>query len=225
VSAPKSHFELAQDARRHLLLAGGIGVTPILSMARRLASVAAEFELHYCARSAARMAFRDDILSSPLAACAHFYVGEEGRRLDLQRLFNRVERETHVYACGPRRFIEAALGAARERGWPEARLHWEHFAGLAVHSRDDREFEVALARTRRIVRVEKGRTIVQALAAAGVRVPVSCEQGVCGTCITRVLDGEPDHRDSFFTAEERAANDQLTPCCSRAKSARLVLDL
>lgn len=227
VSAPKNHFPLAAQARRSLLLAGGIGVTPILCMAEHLARSGADFEMHYCTRSVARMAFRDRILGSRFASRVrmHFEDGPAEQRLDIRALLSQPEANTHVYVCGPRGFIEAVLSTARAQGWPEPQLHYEFFAAEVVHADADCDFEVQLARSGHVIVVRKDITVARALQAAGVTVPVSCEQGVCGTCLTRVLEGTPDHRDSFLTADERAANDRFTPCCSRAKTRRLVLDL
>lgn len=155
----------------------------------------------------------------------HLDDGPAEQRLDIQALLAQPESQTHVYVCGPRGFMDAVLDTARAQGWPEAQLHYEFFSAEVVHADTDCEFEVRLARSGRVIRVGKDLTVVQALEAAGVAVPVSCEQGVCGTCLTRVLEGTPDHRDSFLTPDERAANDQFTPCCSRAKTRQLVLDL
>jgi vanillate O-demethylase ferredoxin subunit len=117
------------------------------------------------------------------------------------------------------------LGTARAAGWPEAQLHYEFFGAEVAKSEADAGFEVQLASSGRVIAVGADQTVVQALERAGVVVPTSCEQGVCGTCLTRVLEGECDHKDMFLTPEEQAANDQFLPCCSRSKSARLVLDL
>ena len=122
-------------------------------------------------------------------------------------------------------FMDAMLAAARDAGWPEERLHREYFSATPVDTSGDGSFEVQIASTGAVIRVEPNRSVVAALAAAGIEVPTSCEQGVCGTCLTRVLEGTPDHRDMYLTPQEQARGDQFTPCCSRAKSARLVLDL
>jgi cytochrome P450/ferredoxin-NADP reductase len=225
VSAPKNHFALARDARRSLLLAAGIGITPILAMAQTLAREEADFELHYCTRSPERMAFHDRIRRSPFASRVSMYFSA-AQRLDVGALLAAAPRaDTHLYVCGPKRFMDAVLAAARAQGWPESQLHYEFFAAEVIHSDSDTAFEVKLARSGRVIKVTRERTVLQALADAGVAVPSSCEQGVCGTCLTRVLQGVPDHRDLYLTPDERAANDQFTPCCSRAKSATLVLDL
>ena len=227
ISAPKNHFALAHDATEHLLLAGGIGITPLLCMAERLAVTGAAFALHYATRSRARTAFADRIAASSFAPRVHFHVddGDAAQRLDLARVLAAPRPGRHLYVCGPQGFMEAVLGGARAAGWPESQLHWEFFGAAPTAGADDGGFEVQLASSGRVIAVAAGQRVTQALEAAGVIVPTSCEQGVCGTCLTRVLDGVPDHRDLYLTPEEQAAGDQFTPCCSRAKSARLVLDL
>jgi vanillate O-demethylase ferredoxin subunit len=226
ISAPKNHFALAHDATEHLLLAGGIGITPLLCMAERLAVTGAAFTLHYATRSRARTAFVDRIAASPFAArVQHHYDGEPAQRLDLTRLLAAPRPGRHLYVCGPQGFMDAVLSTARAVGWPEAQLHWEFFGAAPTASADDGSFEVQLASSGRVILVGQDQSVAQALEAAGVIVPTSCEQGVCGTCLTRVLDGVPDHRDLYLTPEEQATGDQFTPCCSRARSARLVLDL
>jgi len=127
--------------------------------------------------------------------------------------------------CGPQGFIAHVLDAAKAQGWPAAQLHVEYFGTAAVDTSGDRAFDVRLASTGRVLTVPADKTVIAALAEHGVDIPYSCEQGVCGTCLTRVLDGVPDHRDLYLTEQEQAANDQFTPCCSRARTPVLVLDL
>ena len=228
IGAPRNLFALhPQRPARHLLLAGGIGITPLLAMARQLAREGADFELHYCARSRDRMAFADLLQSMPWASQVHLHLdGEAGKgSLDMAGLLGTPQQDLHLYVCGPKGFMDAALGQARASGWDESRLHYEFFAGEAAQREGDAGFEVEIASTGQVVRVAPEQTVVQALAAIGVEVQTSCEQGVCGTCLTRVLSGEPEHRDMYLTEDEQAACDQFLPCCSRAKSPRLVLDL
>jgi vanillate monooxygenase ferredoxin subunit len=227
ISAPKNHFALAHEAQESLLLAGGIGITPILCMAQRLSVAGAHFELHYGARSRERMAFHDRIARSSFADCTafHFDDGDERQKMNLDALLAAPHGGKHLYVCGPKGFMDAALAKARASGWGEPQLHYEFFSAEVVKSASDGSFEVKLASSGRRILVGKDETVVQALAAAGVLVQTSCEQGVCGTCLTRVLEGEPDHRDMYLTPEEQASNEQFLPCCSRAKSACLVLDL
>ncbi len=228
VSEPRNRFQLATSARRSLLLAGGIGVTPILCMAERLAQIGADFEMHYCTRSRARTAFLDRIHRSSFSDRIHYHFdsGPEDRKLRAAIVLADPSPDTHLYVCGPSGFIEHILRTAEDIGWTSDCVHREYFlAPGSALGPADRPFNVKLARSGRVVSVSPERTIAQALADNEIYVPVSCEVGVCGTCLTRVLEGEPDHRDSFLTDLERARNDQMTLCCSRAKTFLLVLDL
>ncbi len=227
ISEPKNHFPLAHEAKRSLLLAGGIGVTPILCMAERLAAAGADFEMHYCTRSPQRTAFRERIAASPFSNKVVFHFDDDPakQRLDIPALLAAQTTGTHVYVCGPKGFMEAVLDSARASGWPESHLHYEFFSAEPVKSDADASFDVRLASSGRTITVPADKSVVQALYEAGVEIPISCEQGVCGTCLTRVLEGAPDHRDQYLTPEEQTANDQFTPCCSRSKSPLLVLDL
>lgn len=227
ISAPKNHFPLIHGATRSLLMAGGIGVTPILCMAERLASCGAPFEMHYCTRSRERTAFRERIAVSSFASKVQFHFDDEdaSQRVDLAALLAKPEPGVHLYVCGPKGFMDATLATARAAGWPSDQLHYEFFSADVTSSESDQSFEVKVASSGRIVVVPKDKSVVVALAAAGIEIPTSCEQGVCGTCLTRVLEGEPDHKDLFMTPEEQALNDQFTPCCSRSKTPLLVLDI
>jgi vanillate monooxygenase ferredoxin subunit len=227
ISTPKNHFPLASDAKHSLLLAGGIGVTPLLCMAERLAIMGADFQMHYCTRSEERTAFMQRIRQSSFARQVHFHHddGAAMQKLDLAELLETPQPGMHIYVCGPKGFMDAALTLARAAGWPAHQLHYEFFGAEVAKSDTDASFAVKLASSGRIVLVPHDMTVAQALAKAGVEVQTSCEQGVCGTCLTRVLEGEPDHKDMYLTPEEQAANDQFTPCCSRSKTPVLVLDL
>jgi vanillate monooxygenase ferredoxin subunit len=223
ISPPRNHFALAAEATHSLLFAGGIGITPILSMALALSATGAGFELHYSARSAERAAFLDWLMSLPFADKVHRY--HAGARLDAPTALGTPRPGTHVYVCGPQRYIDAVLTAARQTGWPEHQLHWEHFGADITPRAGDSAFTVRLARSSRDVEVGVGVTVVEALRERGIEIDTSCEQGVCGTCLTRVLSGTPDHRDQYLTPAEQQANDQFTPCCSRSRTQLLVLDL
>jgi vanillate monooxygenase ferredoxin subunit len=226
ISAPRNHFPL-HHGERSLLLAGGIGVTPLLCMAQRLASIGADFELHYCTRSPERTAFRHEIAASPFAGRVHFHFddGPPAQKLQLDPLLATPGPGTHLYVCGPAGFIAHVTDFAKTRGWPTEQVHLEYFAAAPQDHSADGPFEVKIASSGRSYPVAAGQSVVQALREHGIEIMTSCEQGVCGTCITRVLDGVPDHRDLYFTDEEKAMNDQFTPCCSRAASPTLVLDL
>lgn len=228
ISAPRNHFPLVENARRYRLFAGGIGITPVLAMAEHLAASGHDFVLHYCARSVGRMAFAARIRTGPVGARAafHFDDGAAEQKLDLDVALGAPQDGNHVYVCGPGGFMDWVLSGARSRGWPEAQLHKEYFSAPAqpATAKDD-AFEVQIGRGGAIHAVPAGRSVVEVLAENGIEIPVSCEQGVCGTCLTRVLDGTPAHRDVYLTDQEKAANDYFTPCCSRSRSGRLVLDL
>ena len=227
ISAPRNHFALAEQACHHLLLAGGIGVTPILAMAQHLSSTGASFAMHYCTRSAARTAFVELLRSAPFNTSVqfHFDDGESEQRFDVDAALDEAPADSHLYVCGPRGFMDAVLNAARERKWPEARLHYEFFNASIEPSSTDTAFKVQIASSGAVIDVPANSTVIAALAAHGVDVMTSCEQGVCGTCLTRVLEGCPDHRDAYLTDEEKAAGDQFLPCCSRSLTPVLVLDL
>ena len=226
ISAPRNLFALA-DAPRSLLLAGGIGVTPILAMAEALSAQGAQFALHYCARSPERMAFRDRIAASRFADVSHLYfdTGDGARKLDLPALLASLDRSTHIYFCGPAGFIAHVQACAAQQQWPADQLHLEYFGAVVEQAAGDQPFEVRIKSTGAAYTIPVGVTVMKVLQDAGVFVPASCEQGVCGTCLTRVLEGVPDHRDQYLTEEEQAANDQFTPCCSRSKTPTLLLDL
>ncbi|MES2262748.1 MAG: PDR/VanB family oxidoreductase [Pseudomonadota bacterium] len=226
ISYPRNHFELV-PAGRTLLFAGGIGVTPILCMAERLAHIEADFEMHYCSRSPERTAFVARINESRLVNRVkfHFDDGAPIAKLDLPGLLAQQDSDVHLYVCGPKGFIDFVIGTAKSMGWPQERLHLEYFAGAAQDTASNGAFDVQIASSGKVYSVGPTQTVIEVLAEHGIELPVSCEQGVCGTCITRVLDGAPDHRDMYFTDEEKRRNDQFTPCCSRALSKKLVLDL
>ncbi|MGU7784192.1 PDR/VanB family oxidoreductase [Burkholderia sp. PU8-34] len=243
VSAPRNHFPLDPGAAHSVLLAGGIGITPLLSMAAYLVETGQSFELHYCARERARAAFLDRLDTPALEARTRLWFDDDpaGRRIDFAQVLANPAPRTHLYVCGPGGFIDAALAAAAQAGWSAANVHREYFGATGVGAAGkgaagsgasdpapndgDRAFQVSLAQSGCVVDVPAGTSIVEALRSSGIEVPVSCEQGVCGTCLTRVLSGTPDHRDVYLTDDERAANDQILPCCSRAVTPVLVLDI
>jgi vanillate O-demethylase ferredoxin subunit len=228
ISEPRNLFALAHGASRSLLFAGGIGVTPILCMAERLAQISAPFQLHYCARSAASVAFAERIRTSSFAGQAHLHFDDQPQtRLDAAAALAGYRAGDHLYVCGPGGFMAFVLEQARQAGWPEESLHREYFAAqpASANELEAGSFEVVLASSGRALLVPADRTVAEVLVESGIDLPLSCEAGICGTCLTRVLEGEPEHRDMFLTPAEQALNDQFTPCCSRSRSPRLVLDL
>lgn len=227
ISAPKNHFPLAAQAPHHLLLAGGIGITPLLAMAEQLHRNGQSFTLHHCTRSRERTPFVERLATTPFASRVqhHFDDGAAAQKLDIEATLQAAPAGAHLYVCGPQGFMDAVLAAGRTAGWPEERLHREYFAAAPIDHSNDGRFELELASSGRVIPVRADQSALAALLEAGLDIPMSCEQGVCGTCLTRVKSGVPDHRDQYLTPEEQAANDQFLPCCSRARTPRLVLDL
>lgn len=227
ISQPANHFPLDEKAPHHVLMAGGIGVTPMLAMARSLRRSGASSEFHYASRSRDRAAFAELLASGAMGPDVHLYFdAEPQKKLEIARVLNDAPPGSHVYVCGPAGFIEAVRSTAKQLGWSGDRVHFELFAAAPqVSALPAGTFEVRLARRDITLPVPADKSVLDVLNAAGLGIDSSCEQGICGVCVTRVLAGEPDHRDMFFTDEEHARNDCFTPCCSRSKSPLLVLDL
>ncbi len=226
VSKPSNNFALCEEAGHSLLIAGGIGITPLLSMARRLDALGRSFELVYAARTRSAAAFLDEIealrSNGHIGVCLDFDDERSGRVFDLAAIARQAPAQAHLYCCGPQPMLEAFETATAGR--PADHVHVEYFQAKDPPAIAG-GFEVKLARSNRTIAVEAGKTILDALLDAGVAANHACSEGVCGTCETRVIDGIPDHRDQFLSKEEHAANKTMMICCSGAKSATLVLDL
>ncbi|NTH16720.1 oxidoreductase [Agrobacterium rhizogenes] len=227
ISPPRNHFELDIADDHYILLAGGIGLTPILSMAAELHRQSRSFEVHYCARSRGSAAFLSHLNSAEYSGrvFCHFDDEDNGQKLDPAKLFSRVHKARQLYVCGPKGFMDWIVGSAEQAGIENARIHREYFTAAPQENREAGTFEVVIASTGQTFIIPPEKSIVRVLEENGVEVLVSCEQGICGSCITTILEGTPDHRDSVLTEGERQAGTLFTPCCSRAKTARLVLDL
>ena len=224
LSQPRNNFTLHENADLSILIAGGIGITPLLSMIRRLDALGRPWRLVYAARNRLAAAFLDEIdaLRSKAQSNVQIDLDDErsGRVFDLPDVVRRAPLGAHLYCCGPVPMLEAFTRATADRS--ADRVHVEYFqADAAIEG----GFDVRLARSSRTVPVEAGKTILNALLDAGIAVNYSCMEGSCGTCETRVLEGVPDHRDHFLSTDERAANKTIMICCSGARSRTLVLDL
>lgn len=229
VSIPRNHFELEPDASRYVFVAGGIGITPIMAMIAHVCTAKRDFRLYYCARTPERAAFAD-VLRQYVErgqAALHFDGGDPERCLNLKEILRHYQPGTHLYYCGPGGFLKAVDEATAH--WPAQSRHSERFsapeqkAGSFFSMQAETEFEVKLAKTRKCFKVRPGESIVHVLQANGVDVDVSCQQGYCGTCMTRYLAGEPQHRDSVLDDEDR--REFMMICCSRSRTPELVLDL
>jgi len=222
VSEPRNAFALDERAGAHLLIAGGIGITPILSMVRRLASIEAPFRLFYCTRSPQTTAFRDELCASGLGSrvTIHHDHGDPERSFDLWPLFEKPTRE-HVYVCGPRPMLETVRDMTGH--WPSSSIHFESFIDAAAAALpEDRTFTVVLAKSGERIEVPAGVSILEAMRARGHEAASSCESGTCATCRTRLLEGEADHRDLVLAEHEKAT--QIMICVSRARSPEIVID-
>lgn len=226
INAPRNDFQLDERARSYLFIAGGIGITPILAMMRRLNTLHADYMLHYCARSPEQAAFLGELSREPFAArvVLHFDGGDLARGLDVGSLLRSATGGTHVYCCGPPGLMAAVKAAGAH--WPAGRVHFEYFADApAKASEGDEAFEIEVASTGAVHPVPGGKSILDVLIGNGHHLDSSCRHGTCGTCILKVLEGVPDHRDSVLDEDEKSSNTMIAICCSRSKSPRLKLDL
>lgn len=223
-SPPINDFPLHEDAPLSIFIAGGIGVTPFVSMATRLNALGRGWQLHYAARSPQRapclqalhaLARREDALQVR-------FTGDGRGRFDLAAIVRDAPPGAHLYCCGPGGMIDDFLTAAANV--PPQQVHVERFSA-SQQAAVEQQYEVVLARSGRSLTVEQGRTLLDTLLDADVPVQYACSQGVCGTCCTPVLEGRPDHRDDYLTDEEKAGNRAIMICCSGSLTPRLVLDL
>lgn len=226
VSHPRNNFALDEEAEHSVLIAGGIGITPLLSMVRRLESLERSWELFYAARTRRAAAFLDELngLGSNGPAKVRVDLDDErsGLMFDLPALVRNAPARAHLYCCGPLPMLEAFEAATADR--PADHVHVEYFQARKAPATEG-GFEVKLARSNRTIEVGVGKTILEALLDAGIAANYACTEGVCGTCETHVLEGTPDHRDQFLSKEEQAANKTMMICCSGARSRTLLLDL
>ena len=222
IAHPVNLFGLDKIARKHLLIAGGIGITPFLAQLEDLHGGAVPYELHYSVRSPEHAAFLERLRTRE-GDRLHMYYDSEAQSIPFDALLAAQPLGTHVYVCGPAGMIKHVIGTAQSYGWPDSHIHWEQFSAPPVGD----AFEVFLARSNLKVRVPPDQSLLESIEAAGVEVPYLCRGGVCGFCQTKVLelDGELQHNDHFLSDAEKAKGKSIMPCVSRARCQRLVLDL
>jgi ferredoxin-NADP reductase len=221
IGGPRNNFPLKEDAPHTVLIAGGIGITPIWCMAQRLEEIGAPFEVHYAVRSREDAAFLAELERMARRLRLHVDV-EAGGVLDVAAIAAAAPGSAHLYCCGPAPMLEAFEGACKGR--PADQIHVEYFSAPQLKPLEG-GFIVVLGKSGREFEVKPGSTILETLRQAGLNVPASCEQGVCGTCETRVLEGSPDHRDLLLTPGEKASGKTMMICCSGSLTERIVLDL
>jgi len=228
VAPPLSNFNLVEEVdAEHILVAGGIGITPILSMGYRLKKLGAKFTLHYCTKSPEQTAFLDEVKKVfGKNIKFHHDGGDPKSGIKLNVLFSNQPDNAHLYICGPTGLMDALIEVASCK-WPDDAVHHEYFAAKKTESRwHNEEFEVSLSRQKKILTIPSDKSILEVIQRAGIPVDSSCEDGICGTCEVGLLNGEAEHRDSVLTKKEKEDNSKIMICISRAKKGqRLVLDL
>jgi len=226
IRAPRNNFPLAEAAPHSVLVAGGIGITPLLAMARRLSRIGAPWTLFYCVRTPERAAFLQELLVLPGRVVPVFDGLPGAQRLDLNTVVQEAPAGSHFYCCGPASLLEAFT--ASTQACPADRVHVEWFSApsaVATPEHDSADCTVHLQRSGRAIRVAAGQSLLDALLDAGVDVDHSCREGLCGSCETRVLCGTPLHRDPHFASRANPPNDRLMVCVSRSATSELTLDL
>lgn len=223
ISSPKNLFELSQTGEKHILIAGGIGITPFLPQMDELAARGANYELHYAFRSPEHAALLDELKQSTHAEHIYSYVDSEGSHLDLNTLIGSQPKGTHVYVCGPKPMIDAVINTCNQHRYRDEYIHWEQFASSAPENAES--FTVILAKSNQRIEVMADQTILQAIEALNVDVECLCREGVCGTCETAILQGEAEHFDQYLDDDEKASQQSMMICVSRAKGKEITLDL
>jgi ferredoxin-NADP reductase len=221
IGGPRNHFPLVAGVHPSLFIAGGIGITPITAMITELHAKNRNWVLHYCARSEQHAAFHRE-LAKLFDRRVHTYFSEKPI-LDVDALISRQSPDTHIYCCGPKPLMDAVARATS--AWPQTQVHFEWFTAPANDTGPNTAFEIELARSGVVLTVPSDQSILQVLRDNGYDANSACEEGICGTCETAIVSGEPEHRDAVLSAEERAANNTMMICVSRAKGSRLVLNL
>ncbi|RPH22180.1 MAG: oxidoreductase [Alteromonadaceae bacterium TMED7] len=223
ISEPRNHFPLTEGENPCLFLAAGIGITPFIPMIEACLAGNRPFSLYYAVANGS-----DNLLSDQYTLLANVHVHDkatQGVRLNIDALLKAAPADSDIFVCGPNGFINDVLSLSARQGIDSARLHREFFTAEPIDHSNDGSFELEIASTGQIVSVAKDESMLEALEDNGFFVPVSCEEGVCGTCITPLLGGEADHKDVFLNDKEKAQMDRVAVCCSRAKTPRLILDL
>ncbi|PWC84633.1 diguanylate cyclase [Azospirillum sp. TSH100] len=223
ISEPQNLFELALDRPDYLLIAGGIGITPIHGMATALAALGARLRLLYACRRRSELAFADE-LRARLGDRLETFIDEEGQRMDLAAAIDALAPDGELYLCGPIGLMEAVRRLWRERGRPIERLRFESFGNSGRHAPE--AFTVSIPRLGKTVTVAENRSMLDALEAAGVELLSDCRRGECGLCAVDILavDGEVDHRDVFFSESQKAESHRMCACVSRAVGGGITID-
>jgi len=225
ISQPRNHFPLNERAEKSVLIAGGIGITPMWCMLQRLEALQRDWKMIYAARGRTNAAFLGELLQMAQShpGRVHLHFDQEQGLFDLEpAIASHVDKDTHVYCCGPVPMLQAFERLTAKL--PPEQVHLEYFQAKDTPVTAG-GVQIELARSKKILTVSEGKTVLDAVLEAGIDVPFSCMEGICGSCEVAVLDGEPDHHDSVLSDQQKRSNKTMMLCCSGAKSSRLVLDL
>ena len=225
IGGPRNNFPLHEAASRHRLIAGGIGVTPMMAMLWRLVAIGADWHLDYCAREPKVTAFRAALATAPFAGRVDFHYdgGDPAKGLDVRRALADQRPGEHLYCCGPTGLMDAVKAASAH--WAPGTVHFEYFVNEQIDAGVNSAFQVRIASTGKVYDVPADKSVMQVLRDNGHDIDSSCEEGICGTCATPVKEGDIDHRDAVLSDDEKKGNRWMMVCCSRARSGLIVLDL
>ena len=226
ISSPRNHFVLYENVKQYILIAGGIGITPLLSMAHQLNRKEKIFELHICTQSESQIPFRFELDNWSFAPNVEIHVDKGGKSsLELDKVLARPDNDTLIYLCGPSGFNQWVKEGALAKGWTKDHIKQEVFSADQSQLLAPKAFDLTLKKSGKTITVQKDETIIDALQMHNVAVPYSCMQGTCGTCIAHVSHGGIDHRDAVLSEEEKLCGNKMCLCVSRAKGDKLVIDL
>lgn len=224
ISQPRNLFALNDGQEPCLLFAAGIGITPIVSMAQACAKAGRPYQVFYTSEKDTDLIFTSRL--GPMSNVhIHTKAGFGNQRLDIPACFLGAAPNAHIYVCGPAGFMDAVTAAADIAGFPPQQLHQEYFNADHINTMSDTSFDIKIASSGQIFTVDAQSSALATLEENGVFIPASCEKGICGTCVVGLVEGEAEHRDVFLTETEKASMTRFTPCCSRAKSGMLTLDI
>jgi len=223
ISKPINHLPLEENAHKTLLLGGGIGITPMIAMAHRLHAIGAKFEFHYSCKNREVAGFLDDLKNVPWKANIKFHFSQEGTRLDLAKLLSNPKEGTHLYTCGPDRFMNAVLEEAEKANWPEEQVHREFFSVPEVPEYENHDFTLRLAKSEKDIHIPADQIPTDVLAQNSIHIDVKCSDGLCGVCKCRLISGEVEHRDFVLSSAQRQTS--IILCQSRAAKPNGVIEV
>lgn len=223
ISAPKNMFELSNSGQKHILIAGGIGITPFIPQLKELSDRNADYELHYAFRAPEHGALTEDLKQSMHADRCFYYINSQDENLNIDELLANQPKQTHIYVCGPQGLIDAVIESGHRNRYRDEYIHWEKFSSDLPTEAN--AFTLVLAKSGMEIQVESNQTILQALEGSGIEIDCLCRDGYCGTCETNIIEGEAEHFDQYLSDAEKASQQTIMPCVSRAKHDRITLDL